>query len=54
MLRLAGEEGLTKKIATPTRVAEDLAALDKSWMEEPVTFMDGPQPVKFYPKGATP
>jgi nitrate reductase delta subunit len=52
LLRLAGEAGLTKKIAAPARVAEDLAALDKSWMEEPVTFMDGPQPVKFYPKGA--
>jgi nitrate reductase delta subunit len=54
LLRLAGEPGLTKEIRLSQPLKEDLAALDKSWMEKPVTFMDGPQPVKFYPKGATP
>jgi hypothetical protein len=29
------------------------AAIDKAWMDEPVTF-GGPQPVKFYAKGARP
>jgi nitrate reductase delta subunit len=56
LLRLAGEPGLTKKIAAPARAPEDLAALDKAWMDEPVNFMDAarPQAVKFYPKGARP
>jgi len=56
LLAAAGEAGLTKKLA-PARMpgAEDSpAAMDKVWMEEPVTFMDGPQPVKFYEKGARP
>ena len=56
LLAAAGEAGLTKKLA-PARMpgAENSpAAMDKVWMEEPVTFMDGPQPVKFYEKGARP
>ena len=56
LLRSCGEEGLTKKINAPLKLKEDLAALDKAWMDEPVNFMDArqPQPMKFYPKGARP
>jgi nitrate reductase delta subunit len=58
LLRACGEPGLTKKLAPRAEANEDLAALDKAWMEEPVTFMGGPAPaavpVKFYAKGQRP
>ena len=56
LLRAGGEAGLTKEVNAPLKVKEDLVALDKAWMDEPVNFMDAPQPqtVKFYPKGARP
>ncbi|HVP08122.1 MAG TPA: nitrate reductase molybdenum cofactor assembly chaperone [Burkholderiales bacterium] len=56
LLAAAGEAGLTKKLAPRRMPGEESspAAIDKVWMEEPVTFMDGPQPVKFYEKGARP
>jgi len=64
LLAAAGEAGLAKKLA-PRRVPGEEnspAAIDKVWMEEPVTFMDGPQPnamngpqpVRFYEKGTRP
>ncbi|MCC6211082.1 MAG: nitrate reductase molybdenum cofactor assembly chaperone [Burkholderiales bacterium] len=53
LLAAAGEAGLTKKLAPRRTPGEENApaAIDKVWMEEPVTFMDGPQPVKFYARG---
>jgi nitrate reductase delta subunit len=56
LLEAAGEPGLTRRVAAQSRAGEESspAALDKSWMDEPVTFMDGPQPVRFYAKGARP
>jgi nitrate reductase delta subunit len=56
LLEAAGEPGLTKRIAARALAGEESspAALDKSWMDEPVTFMGGPQPVRFYAKGARP
>lgn len=55
LLAAAGEAGLTKAIAArPTPGEENSpAAIDKAWMDEPVTF-GGPQPLKFYPRGARP
>ena len=50
LLAAAGEKGLTKKLAAPVRTAEDLLALEKSWMDPEVTF-GGPQPVRLYRKG---
>jgi nitrate reductase delta subunit len=58
LLELAGEPGLTKRIAPVRRAGEEGSptAIDRAWMEEPVTFMGGPQPgaqpVRFYRKGA--
>jgi nitrate reductase molybdenum cofactor assembly chaperone NarJ/NarW len=56
LLRAAGEPGLTKRIAERATPGEESspAAIDGAWMDEPVNFMDGPQPVKFYPRGARP
>jgi len=56
LLAAAGEPGLTKRIAERATPGEESspAAIDKAWMDEPVNFMDGPQPVKFYPRGARP
>jgi nitrate reductase delta subunit len=56
LLAAAGEPGLTRKLAPRRTPGEENspAAMDRVWMEEPVTFMDGPQPVKFYAKGARP
>ena len=56
LLAAAGEPGLTKRIAERPMPGEESspAAIDKVWMDEPVNFMDGPQPVKFYGKGARP
>jgi nitrate reductase delta subunit len=56
LLAAAGAPGLTRKLAPRRTPGEENspAAMDKVWMEEPVTFMDGPQPVKFYAKGARP
>jgi nitrate reductase molybdenum cofactor assembly chaperone NarJ/NarW len=55
LLRAGGEAGLTKRIAAQPAPGEENspAAIDKAWMDEPVTF-GGPQPVKFYAKGARP
>jgi len=61
LLAAGGEAGLTRPLAPrPAPGEEDSpAAIDKAWMDEPVTFMGGPQPgeihpVKFYAKGARP
>lgn len=55
VLAVGGEAGLTRPLAKVRTPLEENspAAIDKVWMEEPVTF-GGPQPVKFYPKGARP
>lgn len=55
LLAAGGEPGLTKAIAPrPVECEESSpAAIDKAWMDEPVTF-GGPQPVKFYARGARP
>ena len=55
VLAVGGEAGLTRPLAKRRTPLEENspAAIDKVWMEEPVTF-GGPQPVKFYPKGARP
>jgi len=56
LLAHAGEPGLTKRIADRPTPGEEAspAAIDKAWMDEPVNFMDGPQPVKFHARGARP
>ena len=56
LLASGGERGLSKSIAARPVPGEENspAAMDRVWMEEPVTFLDGPQPVKFYAKGARP
>jgi nitrate reductase delta subunit len=56
LLAAGGEAGLTKALAPRRRRGEESspAAIDKAWRDEPVTFLDGPQPVKFYAKGARP
>ena len=62
LLAAGGEAGLTKPLAAqPTPGAENSpAAIDKAWLDEPVTFLGGqqpaggPQPVKFYARGARP
>jgi len=64
LLAAGGEKGLTKKIAAQRVPGEENlpAAIDKAWMDEPVTFLGGPQPrelngqqpVRFYAKGARP
>jgi nitrate reductase delta subunit len=55
LLAAGGEAGLTKRIAARPAAGEENspAAIDKAWMDEPVTF-GGPQPVKFYARGARP
>ena len=50
LLAAAGEKGLTKARVAPVRAAEDLLALERSWMDPEVTF-SGPQPVRLYRKG---
>jgi hypothetical protein len=56
LLAAAGEPGLTRPLAPRAVPGEESspAAIDKVWMDEPVNFVDGPQPVKFYAKGARP
>ena len=56
LLAAGGEPGLTKRLAARPTPGEEAspAAIDKAWMDEPVNFMDGPQPVRFYGKGARP
>jgi nitrate reductase delta subunit len=55
LLAAGGERGLSKSIAARPVPGEENspAAIDKAWMDEPVTF-GGPQPVKFYARGARP
>jgi nitrate reductase delta subunit len=55
VLAAGGERGLTKAIAPALTPGEESspAAIDKAWLDEPVTF-GGPQPVKFYARGARP
>jgi nitrate reductase delta subunit len=55
LLAAGGERGLTKALAPSLTPGEESspAAIDKAWMDEPVTF-GGPQPVKFYARGARP
>ena len=55
-LAAGGEPGLTRPLAARRTPGEENspAAIDKAWLDAPVTFMGGPQPVKFYPKGAMP
>jgi len=55
LLAAGGEPGLTRAIAECATPGEEAspAAIDKAWMDEPVTF-GGPQPVRFYRKGAIP
>ncbi|OGA39877.1 MAG: nitrate reductase molybdenum cofactor assembly chaperone [Betaproteobacteria bacterium RIFCSPLOWO2_12_FULL_68_19] len=55
LLAAGGEAGLTRPLAARPTTGEESspAAIDKAWMDEPVTF-GGPQPVKFYGKGARP
>jgi len=50
LLAAAGERGLSKARVAPVRAAEDLLALERSWMVPEVTF-GGPQPVRLYRKG---
>ena len=53
LLAIAGEPGLTKKLAEESSRPEDLTALDREWKDPEVTFggpQGGPQPVQFYPK----
>ena len=50
LLAVAGERGLSKARVAPVRAAEDLLALERSWMDPEVTF-GGPQPVRLYRKG---
>ena len=54
LLEISGEDGLTKRVVERLDLAEDIPALEKSWMDPEVTF--GPQPgvtpVRFYKKGA--
>ena len=49
LLVAAGERGLSKARVAPVRAAEDLLALERSWMDPEVTF-GGPQPVRLYRK----
>ena len=49
LLAIAGEPGLTKKLAEESPRSEDLTALDREWKDPEVTF-GGPQPVQFYPR----
>lgn len=53
LLAAGGERGLTKAIAPSLTPGEESspAAIDKAWLDEPVTF-GGPQPVRFYARGA--
>jgi nitrate reductase delta subunit len=53
LLAAGGEPGLTKAIAPSLTPGEESspAAIDKAWLDEPVTF-GGPQPVRFYARGA--
>jgi nitrate reductase delta subunit len=61
LLAAGGEAGLSKPLAPRPAPGEENspAAIDKAWMDEPVTFLGGPQPgeiqpVKFYARGARP
>jgi len=49
LLAIAGEPGLTKKLAEESPRSEELTALDRVWKDPEVSF-GGPQPVQFYPK----
>ena len=53
LLALAGEPGLTQKIAAPPGAEDSAEALDRAWADEPVTFgggcaAPGTRPVRFY------
>jgi nitrate reductase delta subunit len=50
LLELAGEPGLARKARARVEAAEDLAALERDWMDPQVTF-GGPQPVRLYRNG---
>jgi len=56
LLAVCGERGLTRPVVARPLPAEENspAAIDRVWMDEPVTFMGGTQPVRFYAKGARP
>jgi len=55
LLAAGGASGLTRPLAERAVPGEENspAAIDKAWMDEPVTF-GGPQPIKFYARGARP
>ena len=55
VLAAGGAAGLTRRLAERPVPGEENspAAIDKAWLDEPVTF-GGPQPVKFYARGARP
>jgi nitrate reductase delta subunit len=52
LLALAGEPGLTKKVAEGPSPSEDLVMLDREWKDPEVTFGGAQpvQPVQFYPR----
>jgi len=50
LLELAGEPGLARKVRARSAAPEDLAALERNWMDPQVTF-GGPQPVRLYRNG---
>lgn len=60
LLALAGEPAVAVAAAARQDMVESPEALDRTWMEAPVTFMGaqppagGPQPVKFHARGARP
>jgi nitrate reductase delta subunit len=47
LLRLAGERAIAIPVAARADDEESREAMDRTWMEAPVTF-GGPQPIKFY------
>ena len=54
LLGLANEPGLTRELVDRLDLEEDLAALEKTWMDPEVTFGPTPAaaPLRFYKKGA--
>jgi nitrate reductase delta subunit len=50
LLALAGEAGLAQPLRAGSQAGENLASLDREWMDPEVSF-GGPQPVRFYRKG---
>lgn len=53
LLELAGKPGLKPCAVASPPAEEDLAAVERNWMEPEVRF-GGPQPVRLYRKGAAP